>query len=135
VIEAAAGAFFQNTPFYPIAEMLRELLARRGDELAEEQLAQLESRLILARLKPDEAIPLIAPLLNVPLPVNYPSSALSPEQKGAGNEAEVFGDVPNIAARVQATAESGTVAITDTTHRLILGLDPLGQEGCVSSPW
>jgi class 3 adenylate cyclase len=42
--------------------------------------------------------------------------------KGAGNEAEVFGDVPNIAARVQATAEPGTVAITDATHRLVSGL-------------
>jgi class 3 adenylate cyclase len=43
--------------------------------------------------------------------------------KGAGNEAaEVFGDVPNIAARVQATAEPGTIAITDATQRLISGL-------------
>jgi class 3 adenylate cyclase len=29
--------------------------------------------------------------------------------KGAGNEAEVFSDLPNIAARVQALAEPGTV--------------------------
>jgi len=42
--------------------------------------------------------------------------------KGAGNEVEVFGDVPNIAARVQATAEPGTVAITDAPHRLVSGL-------------
>lgn len=42
--------------------------------------------------------------------------------KGAGNEAEVFGDTPNIAARVQAIAESGTVAITGATHRLVSGL-------------
>ena len=42
-VEAAAGAFFQNTPFYPVTEMLRELLAWRGDESAEEQLAQLET--------------------------------------------------------------------------------------------
>jgi class 3 adenylate cyclase len=41
---------------------------------------------------------------------------------GAGNEAEVFGDVPNIASRVQATAAPGTVAITDATHRLVSGL-------------
>jgi class 3 adenylate cyclase len=42
--------------------------------------------------------------------------------KGAGNEAEVFGDVPNIAARVQATAAPGNVAITGATHRLVSGL-------------
>jgi hypothetical protein len=31
-VEAAAGAFFQSTPFYAVTEMLRELLAWRGDE-------------------------------------------------------------------------------------------------------
>ena len=80
-VEAAAGAFFQNTPFYPVTEMLRELLAWRGDESAEEQIAQLEPRLAAAGLKPAEAIPLIAPLLNLPLPAKYPPSTLSPEQQ------------------------------------------------------
>jgi class 3 adenylate cyclase len=34
-----------------------------------------------------------------------------------GKDADVFGGTPNIAARVQAAAEPGTVVITDTTHR------------------
>jgi class 3 adenylate cyclase/tetratricopeptide (TPR) repeat protein len=80
-VEAAAGAFFQNTPFYTVTEMLRELLAWRGDESAEEQLTQLETRLELAGLKPAEALPLIAPLLNLPVPEKYPPSTLSPEQQ------------------------------------------------------
>jgi class 3 adenylate cyclase/tetratricopeptide (TPR) repeat protein len=80
-VEAAAGAFFQNTPFYAVTQMLRELLAWRGDESAEEQLAQLEPSLVLAGLKPAEALPLIAPLLNLPLPAKYPPSSLSPEQQ------------------------------------------------------
>jgi hypothetical protein len=41
---------------------------------------------------------------------------------GAGKDSDVFGDTPNIAARVQAAAEPGTVVITDTVHRLISGL-------------
>ena len=41
---------------------------------------------------------------------------------GAGKEADVFGDTPNIAARLQATAAPGTVLITAATHRLISGL-------------
>jgi len=41
---------------------------------------------------------------------------------GAGNDAEVFGDVPNIAARVQSAAEPDTVLITAAAHRLISGL-------------
>ena len=80
-VEAAAGAFFQNTPFYAVTEMLHELLAWRGDESAEEQLVQLEPRLELAGLKLAEALPLIAPLLNLPLSAKYPPSSLSPEQQ------------------------------------------------------
>jgi class 3 adenylate cyclase len=77
-VEAGAGAFFQNTPFYPVTEMLRQFL---GDAPTEDQLAQLESRLTAAGLKTAEAIPLIAPLLNLPLPPGYPTLALSPEQQ------------------------------------------------------
>ena len=80
-IEAAAGAFFQNTPFYPVTEMLKQALAWRGNESAEEQLTLLEPRLELAALNPAEAIPLLAPLLNLPLPPKYPPSPLSPEQQ------------------------------------------------------
>ena len=80
-VETAAGALFQNTPFHPVGEMLRESLAWRGDEPAEGQLAQLEAALELAGLKPAEALPLIAPLLSLPLPAKYPPSPLSPEQQ------------------------------------------------------
>jgi class 3 adenylate cyclase/tetratricopeptide (TPR) repeat protein len=80
-VEAAAGAFFQNTPYYAVTEMLRELLAWRPNESAEEQLARVEPALVLAGLKPAEALPLIAPLLNLPMPAKYPASPLSPEQE------------------------------------------------------
>jgi predicted ATPase/class 3 adenylate cyclase len=40
----------------------------------------------------------------------------------AGNEADVFGDTPNLAARVQAAAEPDSAIITAETHRLISGL-------------
>jgi predicted ATPase len=81
-IEAGAGAFFQNTPFYPVTEMLRQMLLNTSDlSKPEAQLAQLEPRLMAAGVKPTEAIPLIAPLLNLPLPPEYPPSALSREQQ------------------------------------------------------
>jgi len=75
-IETGAGAFFQNTPFYPISEMLRQLIGDGPD-----QLTQLASRLTLTGLDPAEAIPLIAPLVNLPVPIECRPSALSPEQQ------------------------------------------------------
>ncbi len=78
-VEAGAGAFFQNTPFYPVTEMLRQFL---GDAPAARTNSRNSSpRLTLTGLKPAEAIPLIAPLLNLPLPAEYPPSTLSPEQQ------------------------------------------------------
>jgi class 3 adenylate cyclase len=41
---------------------------------------------------------------------------------GAGKDADVFGDAPNIAARVQEAAAPGTVLVTEDTHRLVSGL-------------
>jgi tetratricopeptide (TPR) repeat protein len=61
--------------------MLRELLAWRGDEAAEEQLVKLESALAMAGPKLRGAVPLIAPLLSLTLPAKYLPSPLSPEQK------------------------------------------------------
>src|SRR6516225_3268582 len=41
---------------------------------------------------------------------------------GADKDADIFGETPNIAARLQATATPSTVLITAATHRLISGL-------------
>jgi class 3 adenylate cyclase/tetratricopeptide (TPR) repeat protein len=41
---------------------------------------------------------------------------------GAGKETDVFGEAPNIAARVQASAVPDTVLISAATHRLVAGL-------------
>jgi class 3 adenylate cyclase/tetratricopeptide (TPR) repeat protein len=98
-LEAAAAPFFQNTPFYPIAELLRQLVGRASlpapDARAarattsdgavqldtNERLAQLEFALVLAGLKPAEAFPLIAPLLNLPAAAKYPPPPIPPQQQ------------------------------------------------------
>src|SRR5713101_4877009 len=48
---------------------------------------------------------------------------------GAGKDTDVFGDTPNIAARVQSAAEPGTVLITWATHRLVSGLFVVEDRG------
>ena len=79
-IEAGAGAFFQNTPFYPVTEMLRQGLFAGGNG-PPDAIAQLAGVLTHVGLKPAEAIPLIAPLMNLALSAEYPPSTLSPEQQ------------------------------------------------------
>src|SRR6202011_6054083 len=48
---------------------------------------------------------------------------------GAGKDTDVFGDTPNIAARVQAAAGPGTVLVTAATHRLVSGLFVVEERG------
>jgi class 3 adenylate cyclase len=48
---------------------------------------------------------------------------------GAGKDTDVFGDTPNIAARVQAATAPGTVLITAATHRLVSGLFVVEDRG------
>jgi len=48
---------------------------------------------------------------------------------GAGGQADVFGDTPNIAARVQAAAEPGSLLVTADTHRLLSGLFAVEDRG------
>jgi class 3 adenylate cyclase len=80
-MQSAAGAFFQNTPFFPIAEMLKQALRSRGAESEQDRLAQLEAVIERAGLKSAEAVPLIAPLLDLSIPARYPPSPSSPEQQ------------------------------------------------------
>ncbi len=79
--ECSGASYFQNTPFYPLTDMLQQALAQRGAETDEEKLGELERVLELAGLKPAEAVRLVAPMLNIAVGERYPPLTLSPEQK------------------------------------------------------
>ena len=66
-VEWSCSQLLQNTPLHPIAEWGR---ARFGgaDVPVERRLADLESSLAEVKLDPAEMVPLIAPLLDMPLP-------------------------------------------------------------------
>jgi class 3 adenylate cyclase/tetratricopeptide (TPR) repeat protein len=80
-VEGATASFYQNTPFYPITEILRELSATHRDDSPDAQIGRLERALELAGARPAEAVPLLVPLLNLPLPPKYSPPVLSPEQQ------------------------------------------------------
>jgi class 3 adenylate cyclase/tetratricopeptide (TPR) repeat protein len=78
-IGAAASPFLQNTPFHPVVDVLHDLLAWRSESSSGQLLGQLAQALEMAGVQASEALPLIAPLLNLPLPENYRRPTLSPE--------------------------------------------------------
>jgi class 3 adenylate cyclase len=84
-VEWSASQLLQNTPLHPIAEWGRQ---RFGvDVPAEQRLADLEGTLRLIGLDPAEYTPLLAPLVDIPLPsaraANLPPEELRPRQLAA----------------------------------------------------
>ncbi len=76
-VEWASSQLLQNTPLHPIADWGRQ---RFGADLGpERRLADLESTLALLKLDPAEYVPLLAPLVDIPLPLARASS-LAPEE-------------------------------------------------------
>ena len=68
----------QNTPLHPIADWGRQRFG--GVDLsAEQRLADLENTLALVKLDPVKNAPLLAPLLDIPLPQER-ASTLAPEE-------------------------------------------------------
>lgn len=80
-VECSCESGFQSTPFYAVSEMLQQGFAWRGEEPSEARVARLGRALASSGIKTDEAVPLIAPLLNLSPPTKYPPLLMSPEQQ------------------------------------------------------
>ena len=80
-LECAGSPYFQNTPLYPIADMLQQGFAQRGDGSEAAAQSALERGLERAGLNPAEAVPLIAPMMNLPVDEKFPPLMLSPERQ------------------------------------------------------
>ena len=84
-VEWSASQLLQNTPLHPIAEWGR--LRFGADAPAEQRLADLEGTLRQIGLDPAEHAPLVAPLVDIPLPsartANFPPEELRRRQLAA----------------------------------------------------
>jgi class 3 adenylate cyclase/tetratricopeptide (TPR) repeat protein len=80
-IECAGAPFFASTPFHAVTQMLHQGLGWRGDETPEERAGLLEKALQSTSVRLDEALPLIAEMLNLPVPPQYPAPTLPPDQR------------------------------------------------------
>ena len=76
--EWSCSQLLQNTPLHPITEWGRQRFGG-ADVPAERRLADLENTLTLIKLDPAENVPLLAPLLDMPLPKER-VLALAPEE-------------------------------------------------------
>ena len=77
-VEWSCSQLLQNTPLHPIAEWGRQRFGGT-DVPAEQRLADLENSLAQAKFDPAENAPLLAPLLDIPLPADR-TPVLAPEE-------------------------------------------------------
>jgi class 3 adenylate cyclase/predicted ATPase len=73
--------YHTNSAFYPVIEHLQRLLQWHRDETSAARLATLEQALQTAGLPLAEVVPLLATLLSLPVPEQYPPLALSPQRQ------------------------------------------------------
>src|SRR5207244_7710051 len=78
-LEAGGQPYFADTPFYAGTEVLRQLCAWTSEDTAEARVAALEHALGAAALNAQQALPLVAPLLDLPVPEGYPPVLDAPE--------------------------------------------------------
>ena len=77
-VEWSCSQLLQNTPLHPVAEWGRQRFGA-ADVPAAQRLAELETSLAQVKIDPAENAPLLAPLLDIPLPMDRVPS-LAPEE-------------------------------------------------------
>jgi class 3 adenylate cyclase/predicted ATPase len=80
-LESGGVQFFENTPFYPITEMLSRWLALQDASNSEEQWGRLERALVSAGVNAAESAPFIADLLQLQVGEHYFALDMTAEQK------------------------------------------------------
>jgi class 3 adenylate cyclase len=78
-LEAGGQPYFVDTPFYAITELLKQFFAWRAEESDAARAEALARAVAAAGLDPHTALPLVAPLLELPLPPEYPPVLAAPE--------------------------------------------------------
>ncbi len=74
--------YHTNSVLYPIIDHAQRTLGWQPDDSVDTKLAKLEQVLGRTRMAPEEAVPLLASLLSLPLPEKrYPTLRLSPQQQ------------------------------------------------------
>jgi class 3 adenylate cyclase/predicted ATPase len=102
--------YHANSAFYPVIDHLQRLLHWHRDESPAARLSTLEQAVQAARLPLEEAVPLLAALLAVPLPERYPPLTLSPQRQKQKTQEAL------IAWLLAETAQHPVLAVWEDLH-------------------
>jgi class 3 adenylate cyclase/tetratricopeptide (TPR) repeat protein len=80
--ECRSTEYYQNTPLFPLTDLLQRLLQFHTEDTPDEKFGKLKQALRQYKLPLEESVPLFAPLLALPVPENrYPPLNLSPQRQ------------------------------------------------------
>jgi class 3 adenylate cyclase/tetratricopeptide (TPR) repeat protein len=109
--ECRCSPYSQGTAFYPLMDLLRQILHWRDDEPAVIRQQKLETFVTQYRLPQAESVSLLAALLSLPLPEDhYPPLTLEPQQQRQ-NILEML-----LAVLVEQTRHQPVVFIVEDLH-------------------
>jgi predicted ATPase/class 3 adenylate cyclase len=78
--ELYCSSYYQNTPFHPLIELLRDrVIQLNREDTPEEKITKLETFLQNNQVPLEEFVPLFTDLFNIPLSSNYVALNLSPK--------------------------------------------------------
>jgi len=80
-LEWRGSSYHQQSTLYPVIDHLHRLLRWHQDDSPAEKLHSLEATLAPSGLALSEAVPLLAVLLALPLPVSHPPLTLTPQRQ------------------------------------------------------
>ncbi len=78
-LETGGAPYFSDTSFYAVTQLLQQFFAWRPEDSDEVRATMLARALEVTGLDPKTALPLLAPLLDVPVPAGYPPVLAAPE--------------------------------------------------------
>ena len=80
LVECRCSPYYEDTPLYPIADLLPRVLGWSRDETVAAKLGKLEQHLAQYEVPLTDTVPLLASLLSLPVPDRYSLPPMSPER-------------------------------------------------------
>jgi class 3 adenylate cyclase/predicted ATPase len=114
--------YHTNSALFPVIDLLERAARLDRQEPADAQLARLETALGRASERPDDALPLLAALLGVPIGERYPPPNMSPEMQKRRTLQALVDQLAALAAREPVLALYEDVHWIDPSTLELLGM-------------